>query len=136
MQLVSNLGYILYSVGQLNDKDIHSLFYSTQVRLEHQDRFGVGHGNCHQRSRLYTLPNPIDDTSSSTKLVATEKRSSLLRDRRLAHLIEHDLQKVLVNFKGVPGINDMEEVCRPCHLGKAHKVPFQCKFERAKKVGK
>lgn len=99
-------------------------FSRMQVLVEHQDEFGVGHGTCHHLTRLYTLPNPIDDTNASTKLVATEECTSSLRYHQLANLNKHDLQKVQVYFNWVPRIKGIKKVCRPCLHFNAHKLPF------------
>lgn len=50
-------------------------------------------------------------------------------------MIDNDLQNVHVHVYGVPFIKGMKKVCRPCCLGKCHKLPFQGRFERAKQVG-
>lgn len=131
---VPDLEYNLVSVGRMADRGIESFFRVGDVCLTHEDGFVIGCGQRDKRSGLYTLPEPVIHDSRHA-LSARDNDLAQLWHRRLAHINPRDLQVVHKHVDGVPKLSRMEEICRPCRLGKAHKLPFPGKFERAAVVG-
>lgn len=54
---------------------------------------------------------------------------------RLAHMNSQELFSVHKHIKGVPKPSPSSDSCRACHLGKAHKLPFNNDFKGATKIG-
>lgn len=136
---VPGLGYNLVSMGRLADNGIESHFRRDDVQLMlESDGFVIGTGERDNDTRLYMLPEPISHDASQHAMVtekAKDEAQTQLWHQRLAHINGRDLMKVHVHADGVPKLCPMEEVCRACRLGKAHKLPFPSQFRQASRVG-
>lgn len=132
---VPTIEYSFVSVDWLADNSTLSLFCDPYISLQHKHGFEVGCGTRHHRHRLQTLPYPVNHSYSSMMLSASVERSSPLSQRRLAHISGQNLQMIHEHVDMAPNIKRMEEICRSCQLGGAHKLPFLGKSERAKNVG-
>ena len=136
---IPNLGYNLVSTGRLADNGIESKFGRCDVRLTlESNNFYVGLGSRDTESGLYMMPQPENHESKSQALVTSHSSKASeteLWHRRLAHINAKDLVKLHEHVDDVPELVQMEEVCRACRLGKAHKLPFPGHFRHTKAVG-
>jgi len=137
--LVPGLGYNLVSTGRLADNGIESHFGRNHVSLAlESDGFYIGNGVRDINSRLYTFPRPLCSNVPQEALatsMADNNSETNLWHRRLAHINSKTLVNVHKHADGVPRLRPMEEICRACRLGKAHRLPFPGKFERTSAVG-
>lgn len=131
-----DLGYNLVSVGRLADKGISSVFDKTSVCLSLTSVMHVGVGT-REDCGLYYLPGPVEQVGSSPHHSALSAVTSQLWHRRLAHVGYGDLVRASEWTDGLPADLDGSDVavCGPCRKGKAHRLPFTGKFERASRVG-
>ena len=131
---IPGLGYNLVSVGRLADNGITSLFESRHVQLKYKPSgMIIGQGVRDDTTKLYALPDPV---KTAMHTIATVKDSEAqLWHKRLAHMNAKDLCQVHKHAIGVPKLSKMNEICRACRLGKAHKLPFKGTFNRAVNVG-
>ena len=140
-----DLGYNLVSVGRLADKGIRSTFDANAVRLTMNTGMHVGLGVREDGSGLYYLPAPFEQGTAAMAMINSPHQIALnvtamksqLWHRRLAHIGYADLVKASEWTDGIPAdlaASDMP-VCGPCRKGKAHRLPFTGKFERASRVG-
>ena len=86
---------------------------------------------------MYMLPEPI---SQGTQMAMSMTNDSKFKEtelwhRRLAHINMRDLVTLHRRADDVPHLQQSDDVCRACRLGKAHKLPFQGHFNRADIVG-
>lgn len=99
------------------------------------DGFYVGSGIRDDTSRLYTFPEPVSQVICKQALISTETNRTQLWHKPLAHINGRDLMNVHKYADGVPKLAKLEEICRACRLGKAHKLPFSGQFKRTENVG-
>ena len=134
---IPGLGYNLVSVGKLADNGIESTFRKSDVVLQLSNKdFVVGHGSRDSTTGLYSLPNPQGvSVENVAALPEGPHKQAELWHRRLGHLNAKDLCNIHKHADGVPQLHKLNDVCRACRLGKAHKLPFKGHFERAKSIG-
>lgn len=131
---IPGLGYNLVSVGRLADNGICSFFKSKDVELiRGTSRETVGSGYRDPVTLLYDLLDPKPNVVF--KALVTEICTSDLWHRRLGHMNSRNLAEVYKFTDDVPRVKKSSTVRRACRLGKAHKLPFKGKLERAKNVG-
>ena len=136
--LIPGLGYNLVSTGKLADNGIQSNFRRLDVQLSlEEDGFYIGCGSRHSRSGMYTLPDPLVGANANEHRAFSmnAQDTAQLWHNRLAHLNPRDLVSLHNHVRDVPQLVQMDDVCRACRLGKAHKLPFPGHFEQAKAVG-
>lgn len=137
---IPSMGYNLVSTGRLADNGIESHFRRNDVCLTLEtDAFYVGSGTRDQSSRMYMLPHPQSHSSwEEQAFVATsvqKDKQTELWHQRLAHINVRDLLEVHKHATGIPKLVKMDDVCRACRMGKAHKLPFPGHFQHADAVG-
>ncbi|MBW5416393.1 GAG-pre-integrase domain-containing protein, partial [Pseudomonas sp. MAG002Y] len=135
---IPNLGYNLVSTGKLADNGIQSLFRRFDVRLSLQTtNFFIGLGSRDKTSGMYMLPEPVSQNTQMAMSVTSDSkfRETELWHRRLAHINMRDLVTMHQHANDVPHLQQSDDVCRACRLGKAHKLPFPGHFNRADAVG-
>jgi len=126
------------STGRLADNGIESHFRRHDVRLNLESKqLFVGTGIRDPVSGLYMFPEPVLQNGGKQALAvkAKESNETSLWHKRLAHINSRDLSMVYKYTEGVPKLGKMEEICRACRLGKAHKLPFTGQFQRKSAVG-
>lgn len=138
--LAPDLGYNLVSVGRLADKGIRSTFDVNRMSLSMDSGTFVGTGVRESKSGLYYLPAPVEQSSALSvcdRARADNVSLTNLWHRRLAHVGYGDLASASKWTDGIPPdlVDCGMPVCDPCRMGKAHRLPFTGKFERATRVG-
>lgn len=137
--LVTGLGYNLVSTGCLADNGIDSSFRRQGALLSlEKDDFYIGSGERDAETGLYAFPQPFFQGKPNLAMLTSLSKSEAetqLWHQRLAHLNARDLLNVHKHASGVPKLNDMEEICRACRLGKVHKLSFPGHFRHASAVG-
>ena len=133
-----DMGYNLISVGCMADKGIRTTFTRDRAILELFDEatnstIHIGDGVRDPITRLYKADQI--QISRETAMITTKNQQSMLWHRRLAHLNFRDLASTHKVAEDIPPLHTSNKVCRACRLGKAHKLPFRGKFERAERVG-
>ena len=89
---------------------------------------------------MYMLPEPISQNTQMAISVMSVTNDSKFREtelwhQRLAHINMGDLVTLHKHADDVPHLQQSDDVCRACRLGKAHKLPFSGHFNRAAVVG-
>ena len=83
------------------------------------------------------LPEPISQSTQMAMSVSSNSkfRETELWHQRLAHINMRDLVTLHKHADDVPHLQQSDDVCRACRLGKAHKLLFSGHFNRAEVVG-
>lgn len=133
--LIPSLGYNLVSTGCLADNGIESYYRRMDVilLLKHVEKI-VGIGRRDEKCRMYTLLSSVRHIAN-LNIVDDKCDDVQMWHRRLAHINKMDLCNAHKYAKGIPQLKFMNEVCRPCELGKAHKLPFHNHFQQTSEIG-
>ena len=130
---VKTIRYNLVSTGKLADNGIESLFRRKDILLKLEtDGTVIGCG-FRASNGMYVLPSPKSDRALAS--IESIRDSTRLWHRRLAHLNMKDLVEVHKYADGIPKLSTVNEVCRACRMGKAHKLPFHGHFQKSENVG-
>jgi len=133
---VPTMGYNLVSTGRLADNGIESLFRRNDFVLQlESDATTIGQGDRDSSSGLYVFPNQNLDITLNVSESEHNVSNTLLWHRRLAHINMQDLYNVHNHADGIPKLTPSQEECRACHLGKAHKLPFNSHFKPTSSIG-
>lgn len=95
----------------------------------------IGQGIRGVNSGLYILPSSSSDEMFTFMAKSSPDDDVILWHRHLAHINMSDLVKTHLFADGIQKLTTSKSTCRACMLGKAHKLPFHGKFNRASHLG-
>ena len=119
-----DLKHNLVSISQCNANSKKTVFYENSCSIFSKDNDLIAYGK--RSGKLYILDCAMSNLGSA-QAAMRKPVSATLWHRRLAHISNHSLQKMVQN-KIVDGIDckdfSTDVICEDCCMGKNHRTPF------------